>query len=118
MTAGPGVVVAVRCHWCSKQRPEFRVHRLSTGQVICDVCLDWHLHALQFLGGAAPRGCQVCERPWEQIRDFTPGVEVRMYVVPKDGILQVLCARCAGPYVGKRPDLYQGTRFGHDTLKL
>jgi len=41
-----------------------------------------------------------------------------MYVVPKDGIYQLLCACCVRPYVGKRADLYAGTRFGKETLKL
>lgn len=111
-------VIAVRCHWCSRQLPSFRVHRLSSNQVICDYCLDWHFHALDFLGGAMPRGCQECGATWEFLRESTPGVEVRLYVVPKDQILQLLCATCVQKYTAKRPDLYKGTGFGANQLKL
>jgi hypothetical protein len=107
----------VRCNFCSKERPEFRVHRLQSNQAICDHCLEWHLHALQFLGGAVPPGCQECGATWEHLCNSTPGVEVRMYVAPKDGIYQLLCARCIRPYTAKRSDLYRGTEFGK-TLKL
>ena len=86
--------------------------------MLCDYCLEWHIHTQEFLGGAPPRGCQHCERTWERIRDFTPGVEVRMYVVPKDGLLQLLCQRCAAAYLPKRRELFQGTQFGKDALKL
>lgn len=106
------VQVRVRCNWCSKERPEFRVHRLSSGQVICDHCLEWHAHAQAFLGGDPPGGCQVCERTWDEIRGQTAGVAVRMYVVQKDGILQMLCAECVGPYAAKRRDLFRGSEFG------
>jgi len=41
-----------------------------------------------------------------------------MYVVPKDGIYQMLCSACSRPYVSKRADLYRGTEFGRKTLKL
>jgi hypothetical protein len=109
-------VLAVRCNWCSKQRPEFRVHRIVSGQVICDDCLDWHQRALEMLAGYTPPGCQKCGVSWAHLADSTPGVEVRMYVVPKEGIYQLLCAACVRPYAAKRADLYGGTEFGN-TLK-
>jgi hypothetical protein len=113
MTAAPNVVAA-RCHFCSKFRPEWRVHRLAGGaQTICDYCLDWHNHALEFLGGATPQGCQECGASWEILRDRQPGVEVRLYVVPRDGIYQLLCGLCVRPYVSARADLYRGTAYGH-----
>lgn len=65
-----------------------------------------------------PRGCQVCETSWEILRDSTPGVEVRMYVVPKDGIMQLLCRSCCQQYVAKRPDLYHGTQFAKSGLNI
>ena len=108
----------LRCNWCSKQLPRFRVHTLASGQHICDYCLDWHQHTMAFVGGEClPRGCQVCGVTWEQLHNSTVGVEVRMYGVPKDGIYQLLCAACARPYVAKRADLYKGTQFG-EHLKL
>jgi hypothetical protein len=96
----------------------FRVHRLATRQVICDDCLEWHLHALQFLGGAPPRGCQGCRRDWQSLQDETPGDQVRLYVVAKDGMYQLLCAACVKPYLPKTKELYKGTRFGKETLKI
>ncbi len=105
-------VVAVRCNWCSKQRPHFRVHQLSSNQVICDNCLDWHSHALEVLSGGVPKGCQECQTTWDALRDATPGEQVRMYVVPKDGINQLLCRSCTSAYVRKRKDVYGDTEFG------
>ena len=111
-------VLKIRCHWCSKQREDFRVHRLASNQVICDYCLEWHMKALDMLAGTLPPGCQGCDRTMAQLYDSSNGVEVRMYVVPKDGIYQVLCRSCIQPYTGKRSDLYTGTKFGKETLKL
>jgi hypothetical protein len=108
----------LRCNWCSRQLPRFRVSPMASGQGICDDCLDWHKHAMAFIGGEClPRGCQGCGLTWEVLRDSTVGVEVRMYGVPKDGIYQLLCAACVRPYVARRADLYKGTQFAHN-LKL
>jgi hypothetical protein len=41
-----------------------------------------------------------------------------MYVVPRDGIYQILCRECAARYLPKRHDLYKGTAFGHAALKI
>ncbi len=111
-------VIAVRCNWCSEQRPQHRVHRLQSNQVICDYCLEWHYHALDFLGGETmPKGCQSCGSTWDQLQAAEPSEQVRMYVVPKDGIMQLLCKTCVQPYTAKRADLYKGTQYGRD-LKL
>jgi hypothetical protein len=109
----------VRCSYCSHFRPRFRIHALASGQAICDYCLDWHNHATEFLGGSTtPRDCQACGLTWETLRDSTAGVEVRMWVVMKDGIYQLLCKGCVAPYVVKRADLYKGTQFGREELKI
>lgn len=106
-------VMAVRCHYCSRERRFFEVHQISGGsQIICESCLDWHNRAIEFLTGGAIPGCQACGATWELLRDREPGHEVRLYVVPKDGIYQVLCKGCIAPYVSKRTDLYRGTKFG------
>ena len=111
-------LIQARCSFCSKERPEWRVHRIASGQVICDYCLDQHFQALDFLAGAMPRACHECGRSWQAIRDSSPAVEIAvgMYVVPKDGILQVLCAACKDAYVALRSDLYKGTKFGEELL--
>lgn len=113
----PGVL-SVRCHFCSKQRPAGRTHQLTNAQRICDYCLEWHNKAIEFLGGGPIPGCQGCDATWEFLRDSQIGVEIRMYVVPKDGIYQVLCPACVRPYLPKRSDLFKGTRFGTEALNL
>lgn len=102
----------LRCHYCSKQRSPFRVHQTQNAQTICDYCLEWHNKALDLLAGRAMPGCQACGASWEKLRDSCPGVEMKLYVVPREGIYQVLCAPCLKPYVSKRADLYRNTPFG------
>ena len=114
----PGVI-PVRCHYCSKERPAWRTHQITGAQRICDYCLEWHNKAIEFLAGRGMPGCQACGASWEILRDSAPrDVEVRMYVVPKDGIYQLLCSACVRPYVSTRADLYGGTRFGTEALKI
>jgi hypothetical protein len=115
-----GVVIAVACNYCSRQRAPFRVHRMTSGQHICDDCLAWHFHALDFLGGATPKGCQECGRTWETMQAESPDAElaIRVFVVAKDGIYQMLCAPCAQAFLPKTPDLYKGTKFGSEVLHL
>jgi hypothetical protein len=114
----PAFIETVGCHWCGQFKPRFRVHTLASRQTICDYCLEWHYHALEFLGGAAPAGCQVCLTSWAELRAAEPGDEVRLYVVPKDGILALLCRACVKPYLPKTKDHYKGTRFGAEALKI
>lgn len=111
-------VLSERCNYCSKQRPAFRIHQLENAQKICDHCLDWHNQAIGVLGGDVPSGCQGCDATWEFLRKSQIGVEVRMYVVPRDGIYQLLCRACVKPYLPKRADLYRGTQFGSELLKI
>jgi hypothetical protein len=111
-------IASVQCNFCSKWYPKHRVHTLSEAQTVCEYCLDWHFHAQEFLGGAPPRGCQECDLTWETLKAITPGEQVRMYVVPKDGILQLLCAACAAKYIPQRTDLFKGTRFGAEVAKI
>lgn len=117
VTAVPSVF-RVRCNYCSKQRYPWEVHRLQNAQLICDDCIDWHNRAMEFLAGRALPGCQACGVSWELLRDSAPGVEIRMYVVPRDGIYQVLCRACVMPYISKRADLYKDTAFGRTVLKI
>ena len=91
---------------------------MTTGQKICDLCMEWHLHAIEFLGGAVPRGCQECGISFETMRECLQNAEVRMYVVPKDGIYQLLCVSCVEKYMPKKRDLYAGTWFGDKVLNI
>src|SRR4051812_46914349 len=105
-----GVIPTFRCNYCSRFLPAWRVHRFgpeaAPAQTFCDDCLDWHLKALDLLAGNAIPGCQGCGASPEKLRDLSPDVEFRLYVVPRDGLYQVLCQTCVRPYVGQRRDLY------------
>jgi hypothetical protein len=78
--------------------------------------VSWHLHALEFRNGTAmPRGCQECGVMLaDLIAALAPDEEyARLYVVPKDGILQMLCKPCMEAYLSKRKDIYGPTRDWH-----
>lgn len=96
------------CRYCAKARP---AEEILTGAGICVRCLEWHQRALDLLAGELPPGCQECGLTFERIRDATAGAEVKMYVVPRDGIYQVLCRPCCDVYVRKARTLYRGTAF-------
>ena len=102
----------LKCRYCQKQVHPAEASGDERRGYQCIRCYDWHQHALEVLGGATPLGCQGCGDTWEQLKERTPGVEVRMYVVPKDGIYQLLCKRCCDAYVPMRKDLFGGTEFG------
>lgn len=110
-------VLKVRCNWCSLEREHNRTHTLQSNQIICDYCFEWHCHAQQVLSGAVPKGCQECGATWATLMAL-PGLAVRMFVVPKDGILQMLCENCIQLYTAKRADLYGGTAYGSNILKI
>jgi hypothetical protein len=111
-------VVTVKCNYCSKFRPLSRVAQLpGHAQVMCDYCVDWHFKAIEVLAGCSGSGCQECGATWEYIMAAYPKGQ-RLWVIPKDGIYQLLCKRCVQPYLPKRQDLYKGTQFGNDALKL
>ena len=54
----------------------------------------------------------------ERLNAIGKAPTTRMYVVPKDGVYQVLCLACKNTYCAKRADLYRNTKFGHEVLKL
>lgn len=117
-----GIVIAARCHYCSRYLPPSRVHALgpaeNPAQTICDDCLLWHARAIELMAGqGVPPGCQKCGTTREILAMKAPGIEYKLYVVPKDGVLQVLCGECVVPYVGQRRDLYGKTPFG-ERMKL
>jgi hypothetical protein len=118
-----GIVAAVRCNFCSRQLPAFRVHAFGTAerpaQRVCDDCLDWHMRALGLLAGEGiPPGCQGCGATRDELMEKSGGVEYRLYVAPRDGIYQVLCRTCILPYTAKRRDLYGGTSYGATLERL
>lgn len=108
----PGIVLAVKCHYCSKPKSPHEVMRLSGGPVMCWHCLEWHYKALQVLAGHPPPGCQECGITFAKLAEAFPDGDIRMYVHAKDGLYQVLCKTCSDQYVPKRVDLYGDTAFG------
>lgn len=79
---------------------------------MCGWCLQWHMRALDLLAGKIPPGCQECGLSISVLERASVDADVRLYVVPRDGIYQVLCRRCCDVYVRSRRDLYKGTEFG------
>jgi hypothetical protein len=100
--------VQIQCRYCHKYRPAEELLGIAR---MCLYCREWHAHALEVLSGAVPKGCQECGLSFEQIRVSTFDADVKMYVVPLDGIYQVLCRPCCGEFVRKSRDRYQGTAF-------
>ena len=103
----------MRCHYCSRHRTPHEIINIGTGGAkICWNCYEWHVKALGVLAGHPPPGCQECGVTFTQLKEITPGGNVRMYLHPKDGMYQVLCRRCSDRYTPKRLDLYGDTQFG------
>ena len=97
------------CRYCKKYRP---AEELLTIARMCVDCRLWHEHAMDVLAGAVPKGCQKCRVTFQQIRDGEVSADIKMYVVPLDGIYQVLCRPCCGQFVRKSRDRYKNTAFG------
>ena len=112
------LVVGVRCHYCSRFRSPREMLTLGTGGAkMCWRCFEWHRCALRMLAGYPPSGCQQCGVTFQALRERNGGGDIRMYLMPKDGIYQVLCKRCSDRYLPKRVDLIGDTAFGR-SLKL
>jgi hypothetical protein len=107
------VVIATRCHYCSKQRAPHDVHRIVDIR-ICRYCFEDHERRMLALRAvSAPSDCPECKTLFSDLAE-APGNcgEVKMVLVPKDGAYQFLCQPCAGRYVRKRVDLFGPTAFG------
>ena len=114
---GPNLAPAVfrlyaQCPQCSRHcAPE----ELVGTQPRCYRCQDWSERAAHVIDAAA--GCQECLASWQQLRERAPGADVKVYVVPSDGIYKVLCRPCCDDFVRKSRFLYAGTAF-RETMKL
>ncbi len=107
--------IGVKCNYCSKERHPAEVMRLGPGgALICIRCLDANEQALRALNtGTPPKECQECLTPFELMPcDPQGNIPIELRMLPKDGIWQVLCKRCAAGYEAKRSDLIRGTAYG------
>jgi len=109
VTALNGVVISVRCHYCSKQKPPREIAKIPGNIRICSYCWDQHLRLMQMIAnGGLPDHCQECG----------PGagneVDEHLFLVDKDGIKQVLCQTCMDRYARKRMDLFGPTKYGQE----
>jgi hypothetical protein len=107
------VVIGERCHYCSKWRAPREIQELGTGGAkICMHCLEWHFKAIRILAGNPPDGCQKCGLKFQDLKECDALGNLRMYLVVKDGIYQVLCEPCNAIYERKRADLFRETEYG------
>jgi hypothetical protein len=111
-------VLSTRCHYCSKFRNPHEIIPIGTGgALMCFHCYEWHTKSLNALAtGSAPPGCFECRVTWAELRARPASgdeTSVKMYLVPKDGIYQLLCRTCSDAYERKRADLLGDTVYGH-----
>ena len=113
------IIMALRCNWCSKEKPPTHLMRLSTGQLMCDLCYEHHAEALDVLAQrAAPTHCHLCGIAIGVLNDLEKGPTIRMYVINIDHAYAVACGTCKDDYMRKRADLIKGTAYGEELLKL
>ena len=105
-------IIGVRCHYCSRFFPPSQVMKFGESMVRCFQCQQKHLDALEVLAGKPPRGCGECGITFEDLSATVATPQVPMFMHWKDGMYQLLCARCDRKYVEGRKDLYGPTRFG------
>lgn len=112
------LIVTVRCHYCSKDQHPGEIISIGTGGAkMCFRCYEWHVENINALAqGGVPMGCFECRVTWAELRarvgpDDNPD-DVKMFLVPKDGIYQLLCRTCSDAYERKRADLLRGTLYG------
>lgn len=108
------IIFGKRCKICRLWKPRSEFYRVTKTQGnICSKCGEWHEQALLLLGrGIPPRGCQECGVTFESLAAGTKGDNVGMYLHPKDGIYQILCARCSAKYA-PRSGIYEDTAYEH-----
>lgn len=109
------IIIALRCHWCSKQYPPTELMALSSNQLMCRNCFGHHLVALDVLAKKIiPTECHLCHTPLSVLNDLEPGPTTRMYVINIDHAYAVACGTCKDKYMRKRADLIKGTAYGEE----
>ena len=109
------VIMALRCHWCSKSYPPTHLMEFSSNQLMCPQCYEKHQRALSVLAGQEiPKGCHLCGTPLGVLNDLSEGPTTRMYVINIDQAYAVACGVCKDEYMRKRSDLVKGTAYGKE----
>jgi hypothetical protein len=108
VNSSPALLIGARCKYCGKTRSYGEVRGDQAEGYTCLICLDWHHHALKVLAGETPRGCQVCGVTFEQLSGRS--ATVKMILLIKDGIYQVLCKACEAHYA-PRCGFFRGTLY-------
>jgi hypothetical protein len=109
VTSSAALLIGARCKYCGHTRPFGEVRGDEPEGYTCLNCLDWHCHALKMLAGEIPRGCQVCGVTFRQLSARSLA-DVKMVLLMKDGIYQVLCKACEGHYA-PRCGFFRGTLY-------
>lgn len=107
-TAAP--IIGKKCHYCSRFicGGEYRI--IGESVVMCWACQQ--RHDVKVEGLNPPAECQGCHTSTELLQARARGARWSMFLHWRDGEYQMLCAACSDAYIGKRKDLYGGTRFG------
>ncbi|MCC7235590.1 MAG: hypothetical protein IT163_09825 [Bryobacterales bacterium] len=74
---------------------------------MCLKCYTWHVVAIAQVRGIT--GCCECHSTFRQLRERTGRSGLRL--VPKDGIYQLMCEPCYGPWLLLNREQVKGTAF-------
>lgn len=107
MTAA--AIIGVRCFYCSRFCAPREVRTIGESVQMCWQCQE--KHTVKVEGFRPPAECQMCGTSTELIAARARGARWSMFLHWKDGEYQMLCPACSDAYIGKRRDLYGGTRF-------
>ncbi len=77
---------------------------------MCVDCYTWHAIAIAELRGIT--GCFECRTTFRELRERRKTSHMRL--VPKDGIYQVICERCYGPWLLLNREQVKGTPFAKE----
>lgn len=111
------VIIAERCHYCSRQRALSEIMDWPGGARICVGCIHHHEAALHALSTSTPpKECSECNEPWAELaaRQAVSTNGLKMIVHFENGVYRLMCVDCDAIYVKKRRDLYGETEFGRN----
>ncbi len=111
--ANAGVLLQARrkCNVCQRHKP---ANEMVSGNekrgYLCTACYYKHHENLRGLSRSGPRACNECGVSFALLVERKPTATMTVHV--KDGVLQILCKRCADRFEPKAPQ-YKGTLYGY-----